>query len=53
MLLVNQMVNMNVETIGQVSSDIRLKTMQDIGVLVEEYKDDHIMNKQNGLQLKL
>ncbi len=47
------MVNMNVETIGQVSCNIRLKTMQDIGVLVEEYKDDHIMNRQNGLQLKL
>jgi hypothetical protein len=53
MLLVNQMVNMNVETIGQVLVDIRLKTVQAIGVLVEEYKNDHIMNRQNGLHLKL
>ncbi len=43
MLLISQMVNMNVKTIGQVSHDIWLKTMQDIEVLVEEYKDDHIM----------
>jgi hypothetical protein len=42
-----------VKIISQVSHDIRLKTMQDIGVLVEEYKDDHIMNRQNGLQQKL
>jgi hypothetical protein len=26
--------------------------MQAIGVLVEEYKNDRIMNRQNGLQVK-